>query len=485
MRIVIIGGGISGLSLYLFLQKLFPASLPSHGSSLELVVYETHEARKRDSSSELSGVGDPSFASGIVGGALGIAPNGLKVLRHLDENLYAAIVEQGYPVSLYWIQNALGWNISRIPATDTGNPPLQTVLITRQALWNLLRDRVPDSALERKRVSRVICANDQRPRISFADGSPDGEADLVVGADGVRSIAKSAVLPADGASDKHNAVYEGLLGVGGFIPSSQLPPAEPPARITMTFGPQGFFGYGVCTSSVLAAPARNDTTTTKIPPAPGPHAFWWSTYSHTQLPNIENVDRDDIRAQLQSRHGSWANPVIRSIVAGAEIGAILPTWTTPDLPTWERNGVVLIGDAAHALQPSSGQGVSQALEDAQVLALLLRHCLGQSRGLGNDDNDDEASNQAERIPIASAKKNAIIQAAEAYCKLRKPRVKRIADRARAIGDMKRKKSFVGEWLTYFFIWLLGKWPWDSYTKYVVDHDVALEVESFITTDQKQ
>lgn len=32
---------------------------------------------------------------------------------------------------------------------------------------------------------------------------------------------------------------------------------------------------------------------------------------------------------------------------------------------------------------------------------------------------------------------------------------------------------------------LGKWPWDSYTKYVVDHDVALEVESFITTEQKQ
>lgn len=220
----------------------------------------------------------------------------------------------------------------------------------------------------------------------------------------------------------------------------------------MTFGPQGFFGYGVCTSSVLSTPARNDaTTTTKIPPAPGPHAFWWSTYSHAQLPNIENVDRDDIRAQLQSRHGSWADPVIRSIVAGAEIGAILPTWTTPDLPTWDRNGVVLIGDAAHALQPSSGQGVSQALEDAQVLALLLRHYLGQSRGLG----DDEASNQAERIPVASAK-HASIQAAETYCKLRKPRVKRIADRSRAIGDMKRKKSLVSEWLTYFFIWLIGE-----------------------------
>lgn len=215
MKIVIVGGGISGLSLYLFLQKLFPASLPSSGSGsgscsgLELVVYETHEARKRENGSELSVVGDPKgFVSGAVGGALGVAPNGLRVLRYLDEHLYTAIVNQGYPVSHFWIRNALGWNLSRFSATDTGSPQLQTVLIARQALWNLLRDRVPDSALERRSVSRVICANDQRTRISFADGSPDVEADLVVGADGVRSITKSAVLPVDGTTDEYNAVYE-------------------------------------------------------------------------------------------------------------------------------------------------------------------------------------------------------------------------------------------------------------------------------------
>lgn len=242
----------------------------------------------------------------------------------------------------------------------------------------------------------------------------------------------------------------------------------------MTLGRQGFFGYGLCTSSVPSKPAWNDNTTTtttattattattvttattKFPPAPGSRAFWWSTYSHAQLPSNENIDRNDIRVQLQSRYGSWADPVIRSIVDSAEIGPIFPTWTTPDLPTWELNGVVLIGDAAHALQPSSGQGASQSLEDAEVLSLLLRHYLSQPRRSVDDDNDDQASSHAEPIPTGGANKNAIIQAAEAYCKLRKPRVKRIADRAKAVGDMKRKKSFVGEWLTYFFVWLLGE-----------------------------
>ena len=212
MKIVIVGGGISGLSVYLFLQKLIPASL---SSGLELVVYESYEARKREKGpeQELSVVGEvKGFDSGTVGGALGVAPNGLRVLRHLDESLYAAIVDQGYPVSEFWIQNALGWNISRLSATDTvtvnPNSQLPTVLISRQAFWNELRDRIPDCAVQRRTVSRVICANDQRPRISFADGSPDVEADLVIGADGVRSVAKSAVLSADGPTNKYNAVYE-------------------------------------------------------------------------------------------------------------------------------------------------------------------------------------------------------------------------------------------------------------------------------------
>src|SRR5262245_34944466 len=35
---------------------------------------------------------------------------------------------------------------------------------------------------------------------------------------------------------------------------------------------------------------------------------------------------------------------------------------------------MLIGDAAHAVSPNAGQGASQALEDAMMLAKLLRDC---------------------------------------------------------------------------------------------------------------
>jgi 2-polyprenyl-6-methoxyphenol hydroxylase-like FAD-dependent oxidoreductase len=47
------------------------------------------------------------------------------------------------------------------------------------------------------------------------------------------------------------------------------------------------------------------------------------------------------------------------------------------LPTWQRGRVLLIGDAAHAASPNSGQGASMALEDAMYLARLLRDSPGE------------------------------------------------------------------------------------------------------------
>lgn len=204
MRVVIVGGGIGGLAIYLFFQKLLPSSPES---SLEIIVYESHDARIRSQHAGNPIDGDTAaLVPDTVGGALGIAPNGLRVLGDLSQALLKAIANHGYTVSHFWLQSARGWNLARLPATDHGNPQLPTILISRQALWNLLRDRVPDSAIVHRTVLGVTCAQSQRPRISFADGAAEVEADLVIGADGVRSVVRKAVLEIE--SDRYDAVYE-------------------------------------------------------------------------------------------------------------------------------------------------------------------------------------------------------------------------------------------------------------------------------------
>lgn len=139
-----------------------------------------------------------------------------------------------------------------------------------------------------------------------------------------------------------------------------------------TFGPSGSFGY--------CAVAPQDKRT----------LGWWSNYGQQKMPESNAVDPDEIRRQLHARHGSWQDPVIRHIIATTNTDRIYPIWTTPDLPCWGARGAVLLGDAAHTLPATSGQGAGQALEDSVVFSLLLSSYLRSSRDEGSGLSEAEA-----------------------------------------------------------------------------------------------
>jgi len=84
---------------------------------------------------------------------------------------------------------------------------------------------------------------------------------------------------------------------------------------------------------------------------------------------------DELRRQLLERYGSYYQPIPRLIARTREIIA-LNIFDIQSLPHWHDGRVMLIGDAAHAVSPNSGQGASLALEDAMYLAKLLRDCAG-------------------------------------------------------------------------------------------------------------
>lgn len=620
VKIIIIGAGISGLSTYLFLRKHLPRSTTDEH---EIKIYEAYDIQKSNviASNAINGDShgetDPNLTPQAVGG-IGISRNGLAVLSRLDEDgandSQSSIVESvalhGHPIERWEISTARGFSIAHINLAPKTNPAATKghveevssiydgVMIARQVFWEMLRDkvlRVAPEVVVQKRIVDVTIGDESRPNtVIFEDGGRE-DADLVIGADGLRSVLRQAMFhersfsladdngtkdtsidatkagqnartgnggiaswlytflsrfPFVGARNKKTTRvdktdyitphFEGLVGVGGSVPSSLLQSTGlKPGAMSIVFGPNGFFGYGYMTSSPSSSSAEPEkqtgTTsgdTTRISSShsptlasPGPWAGWWSTFSspnpypYSSGRNKPQVfDREKALAELAARHSSWKNDSIRAILqyiqseaereGECEAGALaeaattataptssttpptstsiisstalvgsFPTWTTPELPYWTVQGrAALVGDAAHALQPSSGQGACQALEDSEALALFLRHYLVSS---SHSPSSSSLSSTKRPTSKSTADLHSSLSAAlAAYEGMRMPRVHAIYVRSQKMGQMKGDMSFLAEWFMYLIIYAMS-WFHDTYNEELLFYDLPAEVDRVI------
>jgi 2-polyprenyl-6-methoxyphenol hydroxylase-like FAD-dependent oxidoreductase len=240
--------------------------------------------------------------------------------------------------------------------------------------------------------------------------------------------------------------------VGGFLHVHTLP--EPLRKslerepVTMTFGPHGFFGYAVSTPRSAEADKQQ--------------MMWWSTWEADPAPDRHAL-LADLRAQLLEHHDFWKSPhdspdapifpTIISLGCGTESDTpstmtaaeknvlVLPRRITPRLPGWSSASgkIIIMGDAAHAMPPDSGQGVSCAAEDAVSIALFLKHFLAQG--------------EAKDLDLDVALKNT----ARSYEDLRMKRLAFILNAAKHAGNGKRKLKRWQEILRDSFMWLFSTW----------------------------
>ncbi|MFB6934487.1 FAD-dependent monooxygenase [Streptomyces chartreusis] len=305
-RAVVIGGGIGGLT----------AAVALRGSGWDVTVLERA----------------PSLEP--VGAAISLAPNSLRALDVIDvgDEIRDLAAWQGDG----GLRTPSGRWLSRTDADAVaarfGGP---LVLLHRATLINSLAARLPSGDVRTGADARLADPGDvDRPaRVSTPDG--ELEADLVVAADGIRSAVRRALFP-----HHPGAVYSGFTTWRVVIP-------VPGAR----FASHETWGRGRIWGSHPLKDGRVYAYAAAVTPA-GEHA------------------PDDERAELLRRYGDWHDP-IPAILAAARPEDVLHHdvhHIADPLPAFHRGRVALVGDAAHAMPPTLGQGGNQAIEDAVVLA---------------------------------------------------------------------------------------------------------------------
>jgi FAD-dependent urate hydroxylase len=318
-RALIIGAGVAGPATALALQK----------AGIDSVIYEAH----------------PHKADG-VGVFLTVASNGIDASRVLG--LDKPILAAGFPTPGITLLSGSG---KRLGSTRTGQALPDGTLsqtITRAALYEALSKEAVDQGIQIEHGKRLVLAEQigDTVRAVFADGS-EATADVLIGCDGVHSTVRSVIDPS-----AQLPKYSGLLTTGGYARGVQVD-AEP-GSYEMIFGKRAFFGYAV---------------------APTNEVWWFANLAHRDEPDrtdLAEISGEKGRSNLIDLFAEDAGPAVDLINATAQIMPLSPIHTLAHLATWHRGRMIVIGDAAHAPSPTSGQGASLSIEDAVVLAQCLR-----------------------------------------------------------------------------------------------------------------
>ncbi len=279
-----------------------------------------------------------------IGAGLSLWPNALAALASID--LENRVMACGYWENEGVIRAADGAVLRQVENTN--------LMILRSDLQKVLLEAMKDIPVVLGARCTGVAANGKTPVLQLEDGSSI-EADLVVGADGIRSAVRQSIAPDDDAPRYSGlSAWRGVVGAPGLVDSAWLS-----------------VGGGL---QFLAAPLPDGRV-------------YWSPLVRLEEGRWEGIM--DHRRFLLDRFATWHEP-IPSLLDRTPEEALLPTpvYFRPP-PKWMTRGrVALIGDAAHPMTPDLGQGGCQAIEDAVVLA----HCVA----VGSDDIDRALSRFEER-----------------------------------------------------------------------------------------
>jgi salicylate hydroxylase len=270
-----------------------------------------------------------------VGAGLQVSPNGLAVLRALglEKRLFDRGAVRGQAVVMQAFDRA--GDVARLDLMRL--PEDQTYLFMHRAdLIDVLAQaaREHNVSFEMGVQVQTVTTGDI-PELTLADGS-SRRAELIVGADGIHSIARQTL------NGKDDAFFTGQVAWRATIPNTVGHPDV--AMVTMGAG-RHLVSYplrGGQMVNLVAVEERKD----------------WAN---------EGWNHADDPAHLRAAFADF-DGMAADMINAVEATTLWGLHRHPVAPVWQSGGVALLGDAAHPTLPFLAQGANMALEDAWVLA---------------------------------------------------------------------------------------------------------------------
>ncbi|KAJ6016328.1 hypothetical protein N7540_010919 [Penicillium herquei] len=324
--VAIIGAGLSGLALALALHK----------QSIPCTIYEARQA------------------SLDIGGAIMLSPNALRVLDTLG--IYQTIKPLGFEFkSLYFYADK---PLDSYEFGDNQKYGYDGLRIYRYEMIDALVNAVKDRGISieyGKKFIEVTSETETEVTWNFGDGTT-GRASCLVGADGIHSRVRKYLYP------DLEPYFTNAVGVTAAIPRVQVDQGSYQMPVTIMNPKYGAF---------VMAPQLPDGSELLI----------------GKQKRAAELDRQGWNELLSNKQwcidflqeGSDDYPhIVKSAVTNIPLDKInlWPFYVVPKLDTWasKHSRVVILGDAAHAIPPSAGQGINQAFEDIYTYALVLAKC---------------------------------------------------------------------------------------------------------------
>jgi FAD-dependent urate hydroxylase len=310
LKVVIVGAGIGGLTAGIALRQ----------AGYEVEIYDRVKEMRP------------------VGAGISLWSNGVKVLNRLG--LGQEIDRIGGQMNRMEYRTKTGELISTIDLTpliqEVGQRPYP---VARRDLQNMLVSAYDgEVALNHKCID---VKEDENSVTAIFENGHQATGDLLVAADGVRSILREYVL-----GQKVEPKYGGYTNWNGLVPQSE--DLAPPNDWVIYVG---------------------EHKRASLMPVSGDRFYF---FFDVPLPKGTPANPDNYQAELKEHFAGWAEPVQKLIeklnpyaVARPEIHDVGP------IDHFVRGRVALLGDSAHATCPDMGQGGCQAMEDGLVLSNYL------------------------------------------------------------------------------------------------------------------